>query len=202
MLKLVPFYFCCTGISTFKNWGLFFLQNRLDRHRPCFIQLFSMLIITSRVMLAKLYHCMTIVPDCMSVSMSFKCLCRFYNSLQLLMCDCEDLVPAQELKGTSLPSPVVDSWDWVDKSKMLNLFWKYEVSTLEDCAPPNVKDPFSFCFSHKLFLPKKSNADTFSEQFSCFCSCFVVFVFVFFCFFTWKISSSECYSSERTWGLM
>lgn len=72
------------------------LQKRLDQR---FIQLFSMLIITSRVMLAKLYHCMTIVPDCMPVSMSFKCLCRFYNSFQLLMCDCEDLVPAQELKG-------------------------------------------------------------------------------------------------------
>lgn len=33
------------------------------------------------------------------------------------MCDCEDLVPAQELKGTSLPSPVVDSWDKEDKKQ-------------------------------------------------------------------------------------
>lgn len=66
---------------------------------------------TSQVMLAKLYHCMTVVPDCMPVSMSFKCLCRFYNSLQLLMCNCEDLVPAQELKGTSLPTSVVDNWE-------------------------------------------------------------------------------------------
>lgn len=120
MLKLVPFPFCCTGIQRFKT-GVVLLQKRQDQYRPRFIQLFSMLIITSRVMLAKLYHCMTIVPDCMPVSMSFKCLYRFYNSLQLLMCDCEDLVPAQELKGTSLPSPVVDSWDWEDKSRNAEL---------------------------------------------------------------------------------
>lgn len=42
--------------------------------------------------------------------MSFKCLCRFYNSLQLLVYDCEDLVPSSELKGTSLPSLVADLW--------------------------------------------------------------------------------------------
>lgn len=33
------------------------------------------------------------------------------------MCDCEDLVPAQELKGTSLSSPVLDSRAWEDKKK-------------------------------------------------------------------------------------
>lgn len=36
------------------------------------------------------------------------------------MCDCEDLVPAQELKGTSLSSPVLDSWDWEDKKNPKN----------------------------------------------------------------------------------
>lgn len=108
--KVGSLLFLLHGYSAFKT-GVFLLRKQPDHCRPRFIQLFSMLIITSRVMLAKLYHCMTIVPDCMPVSMSFKCLCRFYNSLQLLMCDCEDLVPAQELKGTSLTSPVVDSWD-------------------------------------------------------------------------------------------
>lgn len=48
-------------------------------------------------MSAKLYHCMTIVPDCMSVSMSFKCLCCFYNSFQMFMCDFE--VSSQGIKG-------------------------------------------------------------------------------------------------------
>lgn len=33
------------------------------------------------------------------------------------MCDCEDFVSAQELKGTSLPSPAVDSWDKEDKKQ-------------------------------------------------------------------------------------
>lgn len=118
----------------------------------------------------------------MPVSMSFKCLCRFYNSLQLLMCDCEDLVPAQELKGTSLPSPVVDSWDWEDKKrKMLNLFWKCKVCTRGLCFSNCQKTHFVFLPQDvsKLFLPKKSKADMFSERFSYFCSClFLFFVFL------------------------
>lgn len=71
---------------------------------------FTMLIITSEVMLAELYHCMTIIPDCRPLSVSFKCLFCFYNSLHLLTCDCEDLVPTQESKGTSLSPPVLESW--------------------------------------------------------------------------------------------
>lgn len=124
--------------------------------------------------------------------MSFKCLCRFYNSLQLLMCDCEDLVPAQELKGTSLPSPVVDSWDWEDeKRKMLNLFWKCKVCTLEDCASQTVKRPI-LCFSHKMF--QNCSCQRKVKQ-TCSVNGSLTFVLVYF--FTWKISTSECNSSVK-----
>lgn len=91
------------------------------------------------------------------------------------MCDCEDFVPAQELKGTSLPSPVVDSSDKKDtKQRSENLFLiskKCMVSTLENCALKNCHITlFAFLPQNvlQLFLPKKSKAEMFNEQSSYF----------------------------------
>lgn len=94
------------------------------------------------------------------------------------MCDCEDFVPAQELKGTSLPSHIVDSWDKEDKKQhakfVLNKLKKKKstVSTLKDCAFQNCHMTL-FVFLPQdvlqLFLPKKSKAEMFNEQSSLFC---------------------------------
>lgn len=179
MLKLVSSSFCCTGIWRFTPGSVCLLPKRLDWYKPCFIQLFTMLIITSQVMLAELYQCMTIVPDCISLSVSFKCLCRFYNSLHLPMCDCEDLVPAQELKGTSLSSPVLDSRAWEDKKNptktLLNLFWNCKVCIFEDCASQVVKKTRFVLL--KMILAKEGSTDMYNEH---------SFVFVFFKYIIYK----------------
>lgn len=103
------------------------------------------------------------------------------------MCDCEDLVPAQELKGTSLPSPVVDSWDKEDKKQRAEFVRekkRSQVSTLEDCAFQNCHmTHFVFLPQDvlQLFLPKKSKAEMFNEQssyFWFFCSVFNFFFYM------------------------
>lgn len=162
------------------DWGLLCCKNWLDQHRPRFVRLFTMLIITSLVMSAKLYHCMTIVPDCMSVSMSFKCLCCFYNSFQLLMCDFE--VSSPGIKRDAFTITCCRKLGLSGQKQNAELVLKIgKVSTLEVCSPQNVKDPFFVCVSHEMF--QSCSCQRKVKQ-TCSVNGFLTFVLFFFSY--WK----------------
>lgn len=112
-----------------------------------------MLIITSQVMLATLYHCMTVVPDCMPLSVSFKCLCCFYDSLHLFMCNCEDVIPAQEWKGdvfTISCCRQLGLRGWKKKQKCWTCSENVKFLLLRIVLLSKRKRPI-LCSSHKMF---------------------------------------------------
>lgn len=172
MLKLVPFYFCCTGFQPLKlgSFFLFFYCKPVWISRASFSSSLRYLLPHGSCW-----------PSCITAWLLYQivCQCQCFLSAcaaSTIASNAEDVIPVQELKGTSLPSLIVESWDWVDNSEMLNWSWKCKVSTLEDCAPQNVKDPcFFFFVPHEMFQSCQRNANMFHKLFSYFC--------LFVCFF-------------------
>lgn len=98
------------------------------------------------------------------------------------MCDCEeDLVPAQELKGDVFTITCCRQLGLSGQtSKMLKLFWNCKIFYFRGLRSSQCQRPVlcsSHCFVWKLSLPKRSNADMFSERFSRFCSRFILLLF-------------------------